>query len=52
MELFQWIRDILMYSAEAAVFLFYAKAFFMPKYKTSVTVSGVGLAYLVLFYQV
>ena len=49
MELFQWIRDILMYSAEAAVFLFYAKAFFMPKYKTSVTVSGVGLAYLVLF---
>ena len=49
MELFQWIRDILMYSAEATVFLFYAKAFFEQKYKTSVTVLGVGLAYSVLF---
>ncbi|MEE1503721.1 MAG: ATP-binding protein [Acutalibacteraceae bacterium] len=49
MELFQWSRDIFMYSAEAAVFLFYAKSFFTQKYKTPVTVSGVGLAYAILF---
>jgi len=49
MDIFHLIIEVLMYFAEASVFLYYAKAFFTQKYKTSVTLAGVGLGYLILF---
>ncbi len=49
MELFHLILEIFMYIAEAAVFLFYAKAFFIQRHKTPVTLVFVGAAYAILF---
>ncbi len=49
MELFHLILEVLMYIAEAAVFLFYAKAFFPQRHKTFTTLVFVGVGYAILF---
>lgn len=49
MELALLILEIFMYIAEAAVFLYYAKAFFEQRFKTIIVIVGLSVGFSALF---